>query len=99
MLPESLINMLIEYGSDRFAEVFTGEHDTPEVIWNNEFRVHVFEMVSQHLGTFPAALRQFTMARYEYCPIPSIHFPELDKELYVNRYYLNNLCNETQFPN
>ncbi len=99
MLPESLINMLIEYGPDRFAEVFTGEHDTPEVIWNNEFRVHVFEMVSQHLGTFPAALRQFTMARYEYCPIPGLHFPELDKELYVNRYYLNNLCNEVQFPN
>ena len=49
-------------------------------------------------GSFAAKLRQFTLAKYEYCPIAKIHFADLDKEIYVHEYYLKNLCNEVRFP-
>jgi len=98
MLPSAMIYMLHNYGHDKFASIFVGEFDTPEVIWNAELRRYVVEMIEQHLGDFPARLRQFTLAEYEYCPIPKIHFAELEKEIYVHEYYLRNLCDEVRFP-
>lgn len=98
ILPSAIITILVNYGAERFSAVFTGDFDTPEVIWNANLRRHVVEMIDQHLGEFPARLRQFTLAQYEYCPIPKIHFADLDKELYVHEYYLRNLCDEVKFP-
>ena len=98
LVPSAVINILVNYGAERFATVFTGEFDTPEVIWNAELRKHVVDMINQHIGDFPARLRQFTLARYDYCPIPKIHFPAIDKEIYVHEYYLKNLCDEVKFP-
>jgi hypothetical protein len=98
ILPSAVINMLVNYGPERFSTVYTGEFDTPEVIWNAELRRHVVEMIDLHIGNFAAKLRQFTLARYEYCPIAKIHFSSLDKEIYVHEYYLKNLCNESRFP-
>jgi hypothetical protein len=99
ILPSALINILVNYGHARFASIFTGEFDTPEVIWNASLRRHVVEMVQQHLAEFPGRLRQYNLSRYEYCPIPKIHFPDLDRELYVHEYYLRNLCDEVRFQN
>ena len=42
---------------------------------------------------------QFNLSRYEYRPIPKIHFGELDREVYVHEYYLRNLCDEVRFKN
>lgn len=97
ILPTAVITILVNYGPDRFATVFTGDFDTPEVIWNANLRKHVVEMIDQHIGDFAARLRQFTLARYDYCPIPKIHFASLDKEIYVHEYYLRNLCDEVRF--
>ena len=52
-------------------------------------------MIEQHIGDFPARLKQFTLAAYDFCPIPSIHYSQLNKEIYVHEYYLrwiNNVC-------
>jgi DnaJ family protein C protein 13 len=98
ILPQAMITMLHNYGPDRFATIFTGDFDTPEVIWNSELRRHLVELIDQHLGEFPARLRQFTLDKYEYCPIPKIHYGALDKDLYVHEYYLRNLCDEVKFP-
>lgn len=78
--------------------MYTGEFDTPEVIWSLEHRKQVVSMINQHLGDFPARLRQFTLATYEYCPIAKIHFAKLEKEIYCHEYYLRNLCDEVRFP-
>lgn len=51
-----------------------------------------------HLGSFSAKLRQYTLAKYDYCPIAKIHFADLDKEIFVHEYYLRNLCDEQRFP-
>ena len=97
ILPTAVITILVNYGPERFATVFTGDFDTPEVIWNAAHRHHVVEMIDQHIGDFPGRLRQYNLARYDYCPIPKIHFAELDKEVYVHEYYLRNLCDEVKF--
>ncbi|CAM9130814.1 unnamed protein product, partial [Ectocarpus fasciculatus] len=98
MLPASLIHVLDKKGSDDFARVFTGSVDDPEVIWNPDLRKHVVEMVNTHLGDFCQRLRQHTMGRYDFCPIPKIIFPTLDKELYCSIYYIRNLIDEVRFP-
>lgn len=99
VLPEGLLFILLNYGVDRFTEIFVGNFDTPEVIWNLEMRQHMVEMISQHLGDFPLRIQQNTMATYEYCPIPGIAYERLGTELFCHNYYLNNLCDEVRFPN
>jgi hypothetical protein len=98
LLPEGILFMLVNYGADRFAEVFVGNFDTPEVIWNFEMRKHLIEMVRQHLGDFPKRLWQNTTTRYEFCPMPGVSYKRLEKEIFCHNYYLNNLCDETRFP-
>ncbi|KAJ1437711.1 hypothetical protein B484DRAFT_227274 [Ochromonadaceae sp. CCMP2298] len=93
-----MVFMLHNYGPERFAIAFTGDFDTPEVIWNASLRLHMVEMLEQHLGDFPARLRQHALGEYEYCPIPKIHYASLDREIYVHEYYLRNLCDEARFP-
>ena len=38
LLPEAMIHYLENYGAEKFAEIFLGEFDTPEAIWNSEMR-------------------------------------------------------------
>jgi len=39
MLPEAMICYLEHYQPEKFAEIFLGEFDTPEAIWNAEMRL------------------------------------------------------------
>lgn len=99
MLTPALVNILHRSGSEIFTKVFTGSYDNPEVIWYPQHRQHVVEMISNHIGDFPLRLKQYTFSQYEYCPIPKVHFADLDKELYCQEYYLRNLVDEVKFPN
>lgn len=99
LMSPALINLLHRNGPEAFAKLFTGSFDNPDIIWFPENRKHVVEMINAHLGDFPARLRQFTTGKYDYCPIPKIHFNDLDRELYCQEYYLRNLCDEVRFPN
>lgn len=38
LLPEATIYYLDQYGADKYAEVFLGEFENPEIIWNSEMR-------------------------------------------------------------
>jgi len=38
MLPEAMVCYLENYEPEKFAEIFLGEFDTPEAIWNREMR-------------------------------------------------------------
>ncbi|CAM9306350.1 unnamed protein product [Chrysoparadoxa australica] len=98
MLPEAMIMVLENYGPEKFAQVFTGEFDTPEVIWNSQMRTHLVTMMQQHLGDFTLRLQQHPMAVYSWCPLPPIHYPSLEKELYAHNYYLRNLCDTARWP-
>lgn len=98
MLPEGLLFILVNYGVDRFVEIFVGNADTPEVIWTFDMRKHLIEMIRQHLGDFPLRLAQNTTTEYEYCPIPGVAYKRLQNEIFCHNYYLRNLCDEERFP-
>ena len=98
MLPEGLLFILVNYGVERFTEVFIGNFDTPEVIWSFDMRKHLVEMIYQHLGDFPKRLCENTTDTYKYCPMPGVAFQRLEKELFCHNYYLHNLCDEERFP-
>ena len=90
--------VLLNYGPERFTEIFVGDFNTPEVIWNFKMRKHLVEMIHQHLGDFPKRLWQNTCSKYEYCPIPGIAYKQLENEIFCHNYYLSNLCDEVRFP-
>lgn len=98
MLPEGLLWMLVNYGADKFTEVFVSNVNTPEVIWDFDMRKHLIEMIRQHLGDFPKRLWQHTTTKYEFCPMPGVSYKRLEKEIFCHNYYLNNLCDEKRFP-
>ena len=98
MLPEGLLFVLVNYGFERFAQIFIGEADTPEVIWTQEMRAHLVEMIRQHLGDFPQRLLQNNTAEYEFCPIPPLAYRKLKNEIFCHNFYLSNLCDEDKFP-
>lgn len=65
LLPEAMICFLENYSAEKFAEIFLGEFDTPEVIWSNEMRRLLIEKIAAHIADFTPHLRGHTMARYE----------------------------------
>lgn len=99
ILPEALLNALVNYSPEIFCSIFTGHVDSPEFIWSAVHRTFLVQSIDLHIGVFLSSLRQFSLASYEYVPIPKIHYPGLEKELYVHEYYLRNLCDEEKFPN
>ena len=101
MLPECMLCILQNYGPERFAEVFLGNFDTPEVIWTYDMRQRLIKATDQHLATLRGRLVQNIATRYdlEFAPIPTVNFPELEEELWCQNYYLRNLTDERRFPN
>jgi len=100
MLPECMLCILENYGAERFAEVFLGNFDTPEVIWTYNMRQVLIRRIDQHLATLRGRLVQNISTRYdlEFAPIPTVNYTELDNELWCGNYYLRNLCDEQRFP-
>ncbi|XP_039252268.2 dnaJ homolog subfamily C member 13-like isoform X1 [Styela clava] len=98
LLPEAMIHYLENYGAEKFAEIFLGEFDTPEAIWNSEMRRYLIEKIAAHVADFSPRLMSNTRALYQYVPIPSISYPQLEEELFCNMYYLRHLCDQTKFP-
>lgn len=40
LLPEAMVCYLHNHGAEKFAQIFLGEYDTPEAIWNSEMRFY-----------------------------------------------------------
>ncbi|XP_055340824.1 dnaJ homolog subfamily C member 13-like [Paramacrobiotus metropolitanus] len=98
LIPEAMICYLENYGSDKFAEIFLGEFDTPEAIWNSEMRRLMIEKIAVHIADFSPRLQSNARALYQYCPIPTINYVQLENELFCNIYYLRHLCDVRRFP-
>ncbi|KAL1502231.1 hypothetical protein ABEB36_007404 [Hypothenemus hampei] len=99
LLPEAMINYLENHGAEKFAHIFLGEFDTPEAIWNSQMRRMLIERIAAHIADFTPRLRSHTMARYLYIAIPTIRYPQLERELFCNIFYLRHLCDSVKFPN
>ena len=72
LLPEAMVCYLENYGAEKFAQIFLGEFDTPEAIWNGEMRRLMIEKLAAHIADFSPRLRSNTRAVYQFCPIPPI---------------------------
>ncbi|RWS30301.1 dnaJ subfamily C member 13-like isoform X2 [Leptotrombidium deliense] len=99
LLPEAMVCYLENYGPEKFAQIFLGEFDTPEAIWNGEMRRLMVEKIATHVADFSPRLKSNTRALYQYCPIPPIQYPQLENELFCNIFYLKNLCDTQRFLN
>eukprot|EP00890_Picochlorum_soloecismus_P001518 jgi/Picsp_1/2367/NSC_05830-R1_dnaj homolog subfamily c member 13 len=99
-LPESLLYILESYGPDAFSAAFTGDSETPEVIWTNDMRSQrLMPHIWSHIGDFAGLLHESWGVTYEYVPCPPIIYPEIQKEIWCHRYYLRHLCNTSKYPN
>ncbi|CAK1584790.1 unnamed protein product [Parnassius mnemosyne] len=98
LLPEAMVCYLENHGAEKFAQIFLGEWDTPEAIWNNEMRRMLIMKVSAHIGEFTPRLRAHVAARYPYLAIPAVRYPQLQRELFCNMFYLRHLCDTARFP-
>lgn len=99
LLPEAMVYYLENHGAEKFAQIYLGEYDTPEAIWNSDMRRMLIEKISAHIADFTPRLRSHTMARYQYIAIPAVRYPQLEQELFCNIFYLRHLCDTTRFPN
>lgn len=97
LLPEAMVCYLENHGPDKFAQIFLGEFDTPEAIWNGEMRRTMIEKIACHVADFTSRLKSNNRATYDYCPIAPISYDQLEDELFVDIYYLRNLCNSSKF--
>ncbi|KAI9906265.1 hypothetical protein PsorP6_003346 [Peronosclerospora sorghi] len=89
MLPESLIAVLDAEPPERFAEVYSGRLDDKRVLWSSTMRIHLQEMLDEHLKEFRKHLMQNVTARYSYTPIPPISYLELSGDVYCSGFYLS----------
>ncbi|XP_066599154.1 dnaJ homolog subfamily C member 13 isoform X2 [Prorops nasuta] len=98
LLPDAMVSYLENHGAEKFAQIFLGDFDTPEAIWNSGMRRMLIEKVATHIADFSPKLRSHTMSRYHYIPIPAVRYPELEKELFCQIFYLRHLCDTVKFP-
>lgn len=98
ILPEAMIWYLENYGEKKFSEIFLGEFETPEAIWSTEMRRFMIEKIASHISDFSPRLHSNVRALFQYCPIPSIEYLQLDNELFCNIYYLRHLCDVQKYP-
>uniref|UniRef100_T1HV01 J domain-containing protein n=1 Tax=Rhodnius prolixus TaxID=13249 RepID=T1HV01_RHOPR len=99
LLPEAMVNYLENYGAEKFAQIFLGEYDTPEAIWNSEMRCMLIQKIAAHIADFTPRLWSNNRAQYQYIVIPAVRYPQLQNELFCNIYYLRHLCDTIRFPN
>ncbi|XP_043196340.1 dnaJ homolog subfamily C member 13-like isoform X3 [Amphibalanus amphitrite] len=98
LVPEAMVCYLHNYGAEKFAQIYLGEFDTPEVIWNNQMRKMMIGRIAAHLADFSPRLRSNTRAIYQYCPMPHVVYPQLESELFCSIFYLRHLCDTSRFP-
>ncbi|CBY21245.1 unnamed protein product [Oikopleura dioica] len=98
IFPEAMVYYLENHSVEKFSEIFLGEFDTPEAIWNSEMRRQAIEKIAAHVADFSPRLRANTRAIYQYIPLPQIIYPSLEKELFCGYYYLRHLTNTQKFP-
>lgn len=62
------------------------------------FRRVMIEKIAAHIADFSPRLQSNARALYQYCPIPTINFVQLESELFCSIYYLRHLCDVQRFP-
>ena len=103
ILPDALVCYLCSHDHKAFASVLIGDYDNPEAIWNPGMRENMIGELKEHTLDYVRAIRtpsadgSLKRFQYMYDPLPPMHYPELNEEMYCSGYYLRNLCNSDKF--
>lgn len=62
---QSLRDLTSCLGPEKFAEIFLGEFETPEAIWNSEMRRMMIEKIAAHIADFSPRLQSNVRALYQ----------------------------------
>ncbi|RLN91635.1 hypothetical protein BBJ28_00008079 [Nothophytophthora sp. Chile5] len=89
MLPESLIGILDSDSPEHFADVYRGRKTDRRVMWSSSMRLHLQEMLDEHLRGFKESLKRSVAATYCYIPIPPVSYLELSGDVYCSGFYLS----------
>jgi hypothetical protein len=65
MMPEAMVAYLENHGPEKFAQIFLGEYDTPEAIWNSQMRQFMIQKIAYHLADFTPRLKSNVRALYQ----------------------------------
>lgn len=65
LLPTAMVCYLENYGPEKFSEIFLGEFDNPEAIWNMDMRKFMIRKIAVHLAEFTPRLKSNTRAPYQ----------------------------------
>lgn len=98
LLPPSMVCALQNHEPQEYARIFLGENETPEVVWSSAMRSFMMSKIAVHVAEFSTRLRSNIYASYSYCPIATIVYESLKKEIFCYEYYLEHLCDTAKFP-
>ncbi|OQR90150.1 hypothetical protein THRCLA_09427, partial [Thraustotheca clavata] len=99
ILPVSLIAQLVRHGAAKFAQVFFGDSNDPETMWNEAMRQHMITQVREFLESHLINGVFVLTSNEDDVSTPLITYPEEVYMLQCYQYYLHNLLNEEKFPN
>jgi DnaJ family protein C protein 13 len=88
-----MICYLDNYGPEKFSEIFLGEFDNPEAIWNMEMRKFMIRKIAVHLAEFTPRLKSNTRAPYQVRQDGRPVYPELNR----HRLFLDAQCDCEMF--
>lgn len=86
-LPNALTVILKEEGPDSMLNIFDGESETPELIWDSEMRGELRNALAEKLGE-SLEINQASITSYELHPAFRVKYTKLEDELYIGGVYV-----------
>lgn len=98
-LPESLVIVLKEQGSDVMLNLFDGESDTPELIWDSTMRAELRHILAKHLDECMKHRKDknYEDASFSLPPNFCVKYKKLEGDLYIGNVYLSRFLKEPMF--
>ncbi|CAK4326232.1 unnamed protein product, partial [Aphanomyces euteiches] len=97
-LPEALVRILDLEGPAAFADIFTFRAVDRRVLWTEDMRDHLHDMLQEHLAPFICRLHQDSTALFEYSPMPPVIYSQLRDDIFVYNMHLSRLFPEDDEP-
>ncbi|KAH9101504.1 hypothetical protein AeMF1_021778 [Aphanomyces euteiches] len=98
LLPEALVRILDLEGPAAFADIFTFRAVDRRVLWTEDMRDHLHDMLQEHLAPFICRLHQDSTALFEYSPMPPVIYSQLRDDIFVYNMHLSRLFPEDDEP-
>jgi len=98
-LPTTLVVVLKEEGPDTMLNLFDGESDTPELIWDGSMRSELRRVIADQLDACITKRREKGVGdeRFTLAPGISVKYKNLEDELFVGGVYVSRFLKEPTY--